>query len=118
MYKILSIPKILCTVPFLDYQLTTRDLALQVRKLLRAYTVKTIFLVDWVAYEAVMQYSVRSSSFATGTVLDEKSNNLLPFLFRRTALNYYCPLYYSNINGNLLSTSIVFEFDVHALISA
>ena len=64
-YKILSIPKILYTVPYLDYQLTTRDLALQVRKLLRAYTVKHIFLVDWVAYEAVMQYSVRSSSFAT-----------------------------------------------------
>ena len=64
-YKILSIPKILYTVPYLDYQLTTRDLALQVRKLLRAYTVKKIFLIDWVAYEAVMQYSVCSSSFAT-----------------------------------------------------
>ena len=64
-YKIMSIPKILYTVPYLDYQLTTRDLALQVRKLLRAYTVKKNFLVDWVAYEAVMQYSVRSSSFAT-----------------------------------------------------
>ena len=26
---------------------------------------KKIFLADWVAYEAVMQYSVRSSSIAT-----------------------------------------------------
>ena len=63
-YKIWSIPKILYTVPNLDYQLTARDLALQVRRLPRAYNEK-IFLVDRVAYEAVMQYSVRSSSFAT-----------------------------------------------------
>ena len=65
----LNIPKILYwvvyTVPYLDYQLTTRDLALQVKKPAASLHSEKIFLVDWVAYKAVMQYSVRSSSFVT-----------------------------------------------------
>ena len=77
-YKILSIPKILYTVPYLDYQLTTRDLALQVRMLPRAYSGKNIFsrLGHLLSGHAVLCpfFQLRYS-----TVLEEKSNNLLPF---------------------------------------
>ena len=64
-----NIPKILYwvvyTVPYLDYPLTTRDLALQVKKAAASLHSEIVFSVDWVAYKAAMQYSVRSFSFAT-----------------------------------------------------
>ena len=53
------------TVPYLNHQLaTTLKRSLKLGSYSELYD-KKIFLVDWVAYEAVMQYSVRSSSFAT-----------------------------------------------------
>ena len=62
------------------------------------------------------------------TVLDEKSNNLLPFFFRRTALNYYCAtvtemgICYTAVQEKIefvfALNSIVFEFNVPRIISS
>ena len=62
------------------------------------------------------------------TVLDEKSNNLLPFFFRRTALNYYCAtitkmgISYTAVQEKnefgFALNFIVFEFNVPRTISS
>ena len=51
---------------------------------------KYIFLVDWVGGRSGIALLSPFSQHCYNTVLDEKSNNLLPFFFRRAALNYYC----------------------------
>ena len=61
----------------------------KLRKLLRAYTVKKknsrLGLLRSGHAVLCPFFQLRYS-----TVLDEKSNDLLPFLFRCAALNYYC----------------------------
>ena len=48
---------------------------------------KKIFLVDWVGGRLGIAFLSPFSQHCYSTVLDEKSNNLLPFFFRRAALN-------------------------------
>ena len=56
------------------------------------------------------------------TALDENSNNLLPFLFRRAAFNLghinRITTVLQSQKGEFALNFIVFEFNVHALISA
>ena len=49
---------------------------------------KKIFLVDWVGGRSGIALLSLFSQHCYSTVLDGKSNNLLPFFFRRAALNY------------------------------
>ena len=101
-YKILSIPKILFTVPYLDYQLTTTDLAPQLRKLPRACNENNTFirLGRLRSGHAVLCpfFQLRYS-----TVLDEKSKNLSIFIQMCSTELLLC---YSHRNRNLLSTSL------------
>ena len=49
---------------------------------------KKIILVDWVGGRSGIALLSPFSRLCYSAVLDEKSNNLLPFFFRRAALNY------------------------------
>ena len=117
------------TVLIFSYQLaTTRKRSFKLDSCSELYDEKNIFLVDWVGGRSGIALLSPFSQHSYSIVLDEKSNNLLPFFFRRTALNYYCAtvtemgICYTAVQEKIefvfALNFIVFEFNVPRTISS
>ena len=86
----------------------------KLRKLLRAYTGKTYFFSRLGRYQSGHVMLGPFSQSLYSTVLDEKSNNLLPFLIRRASFLIWATstellLCYCHKNGNFLYRCIEFN---------